>query len=164
LERLSAHATEVNIRLTLPNDFLFKVDVASMRESLEVRVPLLDEDLVAFGLTLPHRLKVSGRVCKLVLREIAARRLPARVAKKPKQGFGIPVDLWVDQEVKARLRETLLSSSSRLPEFFRPEIYRAWVEAFSEGRCHPGVSRQGLYQRVIMLLSTHLALESKLSG
>jgi asparagine synthase (glutamine-hydrolysing) len=50
LERLSALTTEVNARLVLPNDFLFKVDTASMRESLEVRVPMLDEDLFAFGL------------------------------------------------------------------------------------------------------------------
>ena len=52
--------TEVNTRLMLPNDFLFKVDTASMRESLEVRVPMLDEELFAFGLSLPHRLKVDG--------------------------------------------------------------------------------------------------------
>ena len=51
IERLSAHATEVLTRLTLPNDFLFKVDTASMKESLEVRVPMLDEDLFDFGLT-----------------------------------------------------------------------------------------------------------------
>jgi asparagine synthase (glutamine-hydrolysing) len=43
LERLAAHTTEVNIRLILPNDFLFKVDTASMNEGLEVRVPMLDE-------------------------------------------------------------------------------------------------------------------------
>ena len=53
MERLSAHATEVNTRLVLPNDFLFKVDIASMKESLEVRVPMLDEDLFAFGFSLP---------------------------------------------------------------------------------------------------------------
>ncbi|PYJ99559.1 MAG: asparagine synthase (glutamine-hydrolyzing) [Verrucomicrobia bacterium] len=54
LERLSAHATEVKMRLRLPNDYLFKVDLASMRSSLEVRVPMLDEDLIQFGLILPQ--------------------------------------------------------------------------------------------------------------
>ena len=45
----------------LANDYLYKVDTASMKESLEVRVPMLDEDLMAFGLSLPHQLKVNGR-------------------------------------------------------------------------------------------------------
>ncbi len=160
LDRLSAQATEVDFRLVLPNAFLFKVDTASMKESLEVRVPMLDEDLVAFGLTLPHRLKVSGRTCKRVLREIAARRLPARVARKPKMGFGIPVDVWVSRAFKARLRDTLLRRSSDLSHIFRAETYRPWVESFCENRPYPGVSRDGLYRRVIMLLALDLALGS----
>lgn len=153
LERLSAHATEVNTRLILPNDFLFKVDTASMKESLEVRVPMLDEDLFAFGLTLPHRLKVNGHTCKRVLRELANRRLPRAVANKPKRGFGIPIDTWVDGEFKARLRDALLGPSTKLPEFFRPECYKPIIEAFCEDRPFPNISRQGLYQRAIMLLS-----------
>lgn len=158
LERLSAMATEINLRLVLPNDYLFKVDTASMRESLEVRVPMLDEDLVAFGLSLPHRLKVRGRTCKQVLRAVAERRLPPAVARKPKWGFAIPIDTWVDASCKRRIREELLGSTSRLPEFFRPDAYRPIVEAFCEGRIQPNMSRQGLYQRVIMLLSLQLAL------
>ena len=71
----------------LPNDFLFKVDTASMRESLEVRVPMLDEDLFAFGLSLPHACKVEGRSPKKVLRAVAERWLPASIARKPKWGF-----------------------------------------------------------------------------
>ncbi len=159
---LSAHATEVNTRLTLPNDFLFKVDTASMRESLEVRVPMLDEELFAFALSLPHPLKVKGRTCKRVLRAVAKRRLPASVADKPKWGFGIPVDVWVDQDFKARLKDVLLGSSSGLPEFFRPEAYGPVIEAFCEGRTHPGISREGLYQRVTMLLSVQLAIDHNL--
>lgn len=157
LERLSAHATELNIRLTLANDYLFKVDTASMRESLEIRVPMLDEELFAFGLSLPHCLKVNGRTCKRVLREVAKHRLPPVVANKPKWGFAMPVDVWVDTDFKVRLRDALLGPSSRLPEFFRPEAYRPMVEAFCEGQPYPGVSREGLYQRAIMLLSVHLA-------
>ena len=158
LERLSARATETNIRLTLANDYLYKVDTASMKESLEVRVPMLDEDLMAFGLSLPHQLKVNGRTCKKVLRAVAERRLPSAVANKPKWGFGIPVDTWVDANFKVHLRETLLGKVSSLPEFFRPEVYRPMVEAFCDGLPYPSVSRQGLYQRVIMLLSVQLAM------
>ena len=164
MERLSAHATEVNTRLILPNDFLFKVDTASMRESLEVRVPLLDEDLFAFDLSLPHRLKVNGRTCKKVLREVAERKLPVAVARKPKWGFGIPVDTWVDADFKSRLREVLLGPTSRLPEFFRPQAYRPIVQAFAEGRSCPGISRQGLFQRAIMLLSVLLTLSAEATG
>ena len=158
LERLSAHTTEANLRLDLPGDYLFKVDMASMKESLEVRVPMLDEDLFAFGLSLPHDLKVKGRTCKKVLRAVAEQRLPPSVANKPKMGFGIPVDKWVDKNFKECLRESLLGQSTSLPEFFRPSVYRPMVEAFHEGRPCRGMSRQGLYQCVIMLLSVHLIL------
>ena len=152
LEHLSGHTTEIDTRLTLPNDFLFKVDTASMRESLEVRVPMLDEDLFAFGLSLPHHLKVNGRTCKRILRAVAERKLPPEIAHKPKRGFGIPVDSWVDAGFKTHMRDALLGPSGR------PEAYRPMVQAFCEGRPYPGVSRQGLYQRAIMLLSVHLAL------
>jgi asparagine synthase (glutamine-hydrolysing) len=160
LERLSAHATEINIRLVLPNDFLFKVDIASMKESLEVRVPMLDEDLFALGLVLPHHLKVIGRTCKRVLREVARRKLPPTVANKPKMGFGIPMDSWVDGKFKAYLNDTLLGNASRLSEFFNPEVYRPIIEAFCQGNVSPGISREGLYQRAVMLLSVYLTLNN----
>jgi asparagine synthase (glutamine-hydrolysing) len=144
----------------LANDFLFKVDIASMKEGLEIRVPMLDEDLFTFGLSLPHRLKVSGRTGKRVLRAIGRHRLPYAVANKPKQGFMIPMDTWVDADCKARFRDILLGPSSRLPEFFRPETYRPMVEAFCDGQPYPSTSRDGLYQRAIMLLSVQLALNS----
>jgi asparagine synthase (glutamine-hydrolysing) len=129
-----------------------------MRESLEVRVPMLDEDLITYALSLPYNLKVNGRTCKRVLRTIASQKLPQDVVNKPKCGFGIPVDTWVDQDFKTRLRDTLLGPSSTLPEFFRPEAYRPLIEGFCAGYPCRGVSRQELYQSVIMLLSVHLAV------
>jgi asparagine synthase (glutamine-hydrolysing) len=90
LERLSARAVEINMRLILANDYLPKVDAGSMRHSLEVRVPMLDEDLIAFGLNLPHTLRVEGRKGKRVLRALAGRHLPASIAARPKQGFSVP--------------------------------------------------------------------------
>ena len=159
VERLSAHITEVNLRLRLTNDYLFKVDTGSMKESLEVRVPMLDEDLIAFGLSLPHTLKVSHQTGKRVLRGIAQRQLPFEVACKPKGGFGVPVDRWVQSDFKVALRDRLLGASSRLPEFFRRESYAPIVDSFCDNRPYHSVSREGLYQRVIMLLSVQLFLE-----
>ncbi len=159
LERLSRQLTEVHTRLHLANDFLFKVDSASMQESLEVRVPLLDEALFAFGLSLPHHLKVKGQTCKTVLRALARRRLPDAVAKKPKRGFAVPVDQWVDAAFKGRVKETLLGSASRLPEFYRPDVYRPMVDAFCEGNAYRGLGQWDLYRWVILFLSVQLALE-----
>lgn len=158
LERLTARAVEINMRLILADDYLFKVDIGSMRESLEVRVPLLDEELVEFGMTLPNALRTRGRTAKIVLRRVAAKRLPTAVAEKPKQGFTVPVDRWVDADFKRRLRERLTDPGSRVAEFYRPEVYRPWVDAFCEERLVEGISRAGLYQRLIMLLALDLAL------
>jgi asparagine synthase (glutamine-hydrolysing) len=160
IERLSAHATETGVRLNLPHDYLFKVDTASMSHSLEVRVPMLDEELFQFGLSLPHRLKVEGQTGKRVLRSLAKRRLPSAVASKPKGGFSIPVDSWATDQFRSQLRETLLKPASRLADFFRPEVYRPIVEAFCDRTACPNVSRQGLYQRIIMLLSVQLSLDA----
>lgn len=164
LERLSALATEANIRVTLANDFLFKVDLASMKESLEVRVPMLDEELMAFGLTLPHGLKVKDHECKLVLREVAARQLPPAVARKPKHGFAVPVDRWVNAEFRSRVRETLLGPASRLPELFKPEEYEPIVRTFCDGFLKGGLSREAVLRRAIFLLSVHLYLANEGSG
>jgi asparagine synthase (glutamine-hydrolysing) len=159
LERLSAHAVELNVRLMLANDYLPKVDAGSMRHSLEVRVPMLDEDLIAFGLTLPHALRVDGRKGKRLLRALAARHLPPSIAARPKQGFSVPVDRWVDSSFRVSLRESLLGAGSPVGDYFVRRVYAPWVEAFCQGRTLPGLSREGLYQRVMMLLALDLALK-----
>ena len=163
LEKLSALATEVNVRLTLPNDFLFKVDAGSMRESLEVRVPMLDEGLFDLGLSLPHRLKVRNRTGKMVLRTLASEKLPSEVARKPKWGFGVPVDTWLGTAFRTWLRETVLLSRTPLSDYYSAAAYRPLIGAFCDRRELVGISRQGLYQRVIMLLAAHVALEGRTS-
>ena len=157
-EKLFAHATEVNTRLILPNDLLFKVDTASMRASLEVRVPMLDEALYDFGLGLPSRLKVKNRQCKLLLREVARRQIPSRVADKPKKGFAVPVDRWVGPAFREQLRDTLLGKSSHLSEYYDPKVYTPWVTSFAEAGDCKGLSRGELDYRVIMLLGLELFL------
>jgi asparagine synthase (glutamine-hydrolysing) len=161
LERLSAHAVEVNIRVILANDFLPKVDIGSMRHGLEVRVPMLDEDLIDFGLTLPHHLRVHNKVGKRVLRSVAARRLPPGIAARPKQGFAVPVDRWLGREFRVALADTMLSGSSAVRDVLDPGTYEPWVQAFCAEREFPSLSRASVYQRVIMLLALDTALSQR---
>jgi asparagine synthase (glutamine-hydrolysing) len=81
-------------RNTLPNDLLTKVDRASMRFSLEVRVPLLDHVVFETGLGLPESLTL-GRSGKAVLRALAARVVGTEIANRPKHGFEVPVEAWL---------------------------------------------------------------------
>jgi asparagine synthase (glutamine-hydrolysing) len=163
-ERLWALATEYNIRLLLPNDFLFKTDIASMRVGLELRVPLLDEDLFDFALTLPRDLKIRGHEGKQILRRLAREALPTEVAAKPKMGFGVPLDSWVDDAFRARLKTLLLGPASVLPDLYDPAVYAPWVEAFASRRQHPDANRDGLYYRAIMLLAMQVNLAPASAG
>ena len=80
-------AQYADLHTYLPSDILTKVDRTSMAVSLEVRPPLLDHELVEWGLALPAGLKLRGGVGKRVLREAAAPLLPQTVLAAPKQGF-----------------------------------------------------------------------------
>lgn len=158
LEELSALTTLSNTNLVLPNDFLFKVDTASMHESLEIRVPMLDEDLFEKGLSLPHRMKTNNKELKYVLRGVAKKVLPEKVANKPKWGFGIPIDNWVTADFKQQAATYLLDSNNAIREILNPEVYTEWVDCFCNNKQHPEISREGLYQRLIMLLTLSLHL------
>jgi asparagine synthase (glutamine-hydrolysing) len=156
IEELSGRMTEKLFALSLPSDMLRKVDMMSMRASIEVRVPLLDEDLVGFGLALPHRLKTDGRQGKLVLRELARRWLPGSVAAGPKHGFTIPLDVMASPSLHTALADLLASENARTRTFINPAMVRHWLDAFAAASKKPrggAISRGGLYQRVFTLLS-----------
>ena len=161
LEELSRRLTETLFAVGLPSDMLRKVDMMSMRASIEIRVPMLDEELVAQGLSLPHALKTDGRTGKLVLRELAARWLPRPVVAHPKHGFTVPLDVMVPEQVHAALDDLLLSPMARTRGLLDPPQVAAWLRQFRAARHGArggGVSRAGLYQRVFMVLSLELWL------
>ncbi len=78
----------------LPNDMLTKVDRATMARHLEARVPLLDHRIVEAGLGLPRAFTL-GRRGKEVMRHLFARRFGVELARRRKQGFGVPVERWL---------------------------------------------------------------------
>lgn len=79
----------------LPGDILKKVDMASMHNSLEARVPYLDYRLVPLVLSLPERYKIRGLKMKWLLKNIAKTFLPARILKRKKRGFTAPLNVWI---------------------------------------------------------------------
>lgn len=88
-------AIRTDMATQLHDRFLPKVDRASMRESVEVRVPLLDEDLVDYVATLPAHALVQGSRTKVLFREAMRPRLPSQVIAGAKRGFAVPVDAWM---------------------------------------------------------------------
>ncbi len=159
LEALSRQVTATEFAVSLPSDMLRKVDMMSMRAGVEVRVPLLDERVVALGLRLRHRLKTDGRRGKLVLRTLARRWLPPGVATLRKRGFTIPLDVMVPPDFHDAVHDLLAGSAARTGPIVDRRLVCGWLEAFRRGpSAGHAISRGGLYQRVMTLVALELWL------
>lgn len=84
----------------LPDDLLTKVDRASMQYSIETRVPYLDHRIVEFALNLSPELKYHNGVSKYILKEILYQYIPKKYFERPKQGFAIPLAIWLKGQLK----------------------------------------------------------------
>lgn len=158
LEGLSRRLTESQFAVSLPSDMLRKVDMMSMRASIEVRVPMLDEDLVALGLSLPHRLKTDGHTGKRLLRALAQRWLPRDVARHPKHGFQIPLDHMVPPGFHTALQDLLLGPAARTRGVLDQTLLQRWLHDFRARTPGGTLSRGGLYQRIFMALGLEVWL------
>jgi asparagine synthase (glutamine-hydrolysing) len=98
----------IDMRLYLENDILVKLDRASMMASLEGRVPLLNNDFVAYATGLPLNMKLRGLRSKFLLKRALRGILPDNILRRPKKGFGIPVADWF----RGPLKEQMLSALS----------------------------------------------------
>jgi asparagine synthase (glutamine-hydrolysing) len=99
------------LKTYLQDDILVKVDRASMMNSLEVRAPFMDVNVVDFLNRLPYEYKLKGFKGKYLLKETMRGKLPEDIIDRPKKGFGIPVSLWLKNELKD-LCNDLLSKES----------------------------------------------------
>jgi asparagine synthase (glutamine-hydrolysing) len=91
--------TRTHFGSILPDDFLVKVDRASMYTGLEMRSPLLDARLIEFCFgSLASRHKVKGQNSRILQRKLGQRLLPASLNLERKQGFSIPINEWLRSE------------------------------------------------------------------
>ena len=111
---------DLDIQTYLTDDILTKVDIASMAHSLEVRCPLVDQELMMFAASIPGEMKLRGLTTKLILREVAKPLLPKKILTRPKQGFALPVDRWMREELAPMSRDVLLDRTARERGTFDP--------------------------------------------
>jgi asparagine synthase (glutamine-hydrolysing) len=97
----------------LPGDILTKVDRMSMAVSLEARVPLLDHHLIEFVARMPASLKMRGLETKHIFKRAVREMVPAEILDRPKQGFGVPLQQWINDQLRGRIRETLSEKRTR---------------------------------------------------
>lgn len=84
----------------LPGDNLVKSDRASMACSLEMRLPLLDRELIEYSWRVPNNMKVRGNNSKWLLRQVLYRYVPQSLIDRPKMGFSVPVANWIRNDLK----------------------------------------------------------------
>lgn len=124
----------VDTALWLPDDLLTKVDRATMRYSLEARVPYLDHRFFEFCARLDPALKVRGKTGKWLLKRLAEKYLPHDIVHRNKQGFVMPLSEWLAGTLKGEMARTLASDAFGSRGLFRPEALRRLLADHQSGR------------------------------
>lgn len=119
-----------DVKTSLADDLLMKVDKMTMAHALEARTPYLDYRVVEFAFRVPARLKLSLLGNKRLLRRIARRWLPAAITARPKQGFSVPIAAWFRGEAGEQLA-TLLRAATH--DWIKPEGVRALLGEHRRG-------------------------------
>ena len=133
-----ARAMDIDVGLFLVDDMLVKTDRASMANSLEVRVPLLDPVVAELALALPTRLKVRGLAKKRLLKRAVAPLVPPEILKGEKKGFAIPLARWLRDELREYTTDVLSPDNLRSQGFFDPSAVGTLVDDHMAGRSDQG--------------------------
>jgi asparagine synthase (glutamine-hydrolysing) len=121
----------------LANDYLIKVDVASMKVALELRSPFLDTTLAEFSHTLDPRLKVRGGQQKYLLKRLAERYIPHDAIYRKKAGFSLPLTHWLRGPLGDTVAPLLLEGEiSRTGWFHRAAIETLIAEHRTKAKDH----------------------------
>jgi asparagine synthase (glutamine-hydrolysing) len=125
----------VDTKTYLVEDILTKVDRMSMLTSLEVRVPILDHLFVEWVAGLGPEWKLRGKQQKYLLRKLAERvGVPKSVLYRRKQGFALPLEHWMRNELKDLIHTTLLDSRTLQRGYFDPRGVRRLLDEHFSGR------------------------------
>jgi asparagine synthase (glutamine-hydrolysing) len=139
----------VDTRLTLPDELLLIADKMSMAESVELRVPFLDEDLVELVESMHPSEKVRGRTGKWIHKQAMRRLLPDQIVNRRKLGWETPLDRWLRSELRPLLEDVLLGEGELCRQLFDEDELRRLIVAHERGE-------RDLTKQLFLLLSLGL--------
>jgi asparagine synthase (glutamine-hydrolysing) len=140
LSRLPGHVPDLNKMLYLEGKHFLAdhnlnyADKMSMAAGVEVRVPLLDPELIAFGASLPVSYKQRGRVGKWIFKKAMEPYLPRDVIYRPKTGFGAPLRYWLKHELSPMVEDLLSETSLKKRGLFDPQGVKNFLDEDRGGR------------------------------
>jgi asparagine synthase (glutamine-hydrolysing) len=141
-----------DMKFYLQDDLLVKVDRATMHQSLETRVPLLDYRIVEFALNLDMQLKLNNGVSKFLLKEVLYDFVPKPIFNRPKWGFSVPLGSWLKKDLKYLVDDYLSERVVNKHNVVKFSYVKNLKENFLGGK-------DFLYNRVWLLIVLHSWLE-----
>lgn len=144
-----------DLQYYLQDDLLVKVDRASMYHSLEVRVPLIDYNLVSFALNLEEGLRKKNDVSKFLLKSILYDMVPAHFFDRPKWGFSIPLVHWLKNEWRFLIFDYLSKEKIEQTGVLHYPVVKNYVDRFLKGEDY-------LYNRLWSLIVLQKFLTKRL--
>lgn len=124
---------QFDLQTYLPGDLMYKADMATMANGLELRSPLMDFRVVEIGLKLPDDFKIKSGTSKRILRDILFEFVPRELVDRQKMGFGIPQADWLRNELAVLVNENLLSESAFIRRFFNMNSVKQAIQKHQRG-------------------------------
>lgn len=115
----------------LRNQLLRDSDVFSMAHSIELRVPFVDNILFEKIIPIPDEYKIKNNISKFLLKEILKDKVSEKILYQKKQGFVVPIELWLKNEAKEIVKEELLKS-----EIYKKDIVEKLLDMFFKNKLH----------------------------
>ncbi len=127
-DHLLSRVQYADMKTYLPGDILTKVDRASMANSLEVRVPILDHEFLEWAACIPAGLKLKGREGKHIFKSALEPILSREILYRPKMGFSVPLAKWFRGPLRQRVRDALLGPNLAEAGLFDLGFIRSMVD------------------------------------
>jgi asparagine synthase (glutamine-hydrolysing) len=127
---------QAQLQTVLPDDYLAKVDGATMGVSVEARSPFLDIDLVELAMRIPADVRFRGGKPKSLLRRLALRHVPAECVERRKQGFAAPIGKWLRKDWADLVEDCVLGPHVEQRGWFRRQALERVVHEHRRGVNH----------------------------